>query len=178
MLFAGVFFFGSCENEIEKVKLLTSSENLPSEISKDIIVTYSDSAKTKMILKAPLLERYPGDEPYTEFREGVEITFFNKQGEQESKLNSNYAINYDKDKRMVAKGDVVVINSFGDKLNSEYLVWKEKEKRITSDVFVKITTKDEIIYGDGLDANEDFSQYKIKNIKGIINIKDEEPKAK
>ena len=115
-----MFFFGSCENEIEKVKLLTSSENLPSEISKDIIVTYSDSAKTKMILKAPLLERYPGDEPYTEFREGVEITFFNKQGEQESKLNSNYAINYDKDKRMVAKGDVVVMSIwFGKKRKRE-----------------------------------------------------------
>jgi hypothetical protein len=31
---------------------------------------------------------------------------------------------------------------------------------------VKITTDDEIIFGEGLEANEDFSDYVIKKVKG------------
>ena len=78
---------------------------------------------------------------------------------------------------MEAKGNVVVINVNGDKLNTEHLIWLESEKRIKSDEFVKIQTKEEIIYGDGLDANEDFTQYRIKNIKGVITIKEEKEDA-
>jgi len=39
---------------------------------------------------------------------------------------------------------------------------------------VKITTADEVIYGDGLESNQDFTKYKIKNIKGTIHLKEED----
>ena len=35
---------------------------------------------------------------------------------------------------------------------------------------MKITTPDEIIYGDGLESNETFSKYQIKNIRGSISV--------
>lgn len=173
-ILAGVFSFLACENELEKVNLITQQELLPAEISRDIEITYSDSAKVKMRMKAPLLERYLGEKPYTEFNEGLEVFFYNSVGEEDSKLKANYAINYTDEKKLVAKGNVILVNRSGDQLNGEHLIWYEKTKRITSNEFVKITTEDEIIYGDGLDANEDFSQYKIKNIKGIINIKEDD----
>ncbi len=37
---------------------------------------------------------------------------------------------------------------------------------------MKITTKEEVIWGDGLEANQDFSEYEIKNVKGQIAVKD------
>jgi hypothetical protein len=37
---------------------------------------------------------------------------------------------------------------------------------------VKIITPTEIIYGDSLDANTDFTEYKIFNINGAVNIKE------
>ncbi len=49
-------------------------------------------------------------------------------------------------------------------------------KKIYTDAFVKITTKDEIIWGDGMIADQDFSNYEIKNVKGEVSIKDEEKK--
>ena len=85
---------------------------------------------------------------------------------------ANYAIKFEEDNRMEVMNDVVVVNRFGEKLNTEHLIWEANTDRIHTDEFVKITTKDEIIYGDGLEANQDFTKYKILNIKGVLNIDD------
>lgn len=177
LLLVGVFFLASCENNVEKVKLLTEDVNLPMEESENVKIIYSDSGYSKMVIEAPKLERFNIDKPYTEFKDGIHVTFFNKLGEKESELFADYAIDYEKENMMEAKGNVVVINVNGDKLNTEHLVWIESEKKIKSNEFVKIETKEEIIYGDGLDANEDFTQYRIKNIKGIITINEEKENA-
>ena len=174
ILWIGVFFLCSCENKIEKVNLLTKETNLPFEITQNVTITYSDSGYKKMKIEAPLLEKYVGDDPYTEFKEGIHVTFYNSIGEPESELTANYAIDYEKINAMEAKGNVVVINKNNEKLETEHLLWFAKDKQIKSEEFVKITTEDEIIFGDGLEANEDFTQYRIKNTKGIINIKEEE----
>jgi len=76
-----------------------------------------------------------------------------------------------KEQKMEARKNVVAINQNGDQLNTEHLIWDERREKLLSDEFVKITTKDEIIYGSGFEANQDFSKYKIFNIKGTISIK-------
>jgi LPS export ABC transporter protein LptC len=177
LILVGVFFLVSCENNVEKVKLLTENIDLPLEESENVKIIYSDSGYSKMVIEAPKLERFNTEKPYTEFKDGIHVTFFNKLGEKESELFADYAIDYEKENLMEAKGNVVVINVNGDKLNTEHLIWLESEKRIKSDEFVKIQTQEEIIYGDGLDANEDFTQYRIKNIKGVITIKEEKENA-
>lgn len=74
---------------------------------------------------------------------------------------------------MEARKNVSVINQKGERLNTEHLVWDERSEKLTSDEFVKITTKDEIIFGNGFEANQDFTKYKIFNIKGTISINNE-----
>lgn len=46
------------------------------------------------------------------------------------------------------------------------------KRRIKTDAFIKITTSDQIIYGTGLDSDERFEEYEIKNISGTILLKD------
>jgi len=70
------------------------------------------------------------------------------------------------------RDDVVLINIKGEKLNSEELWWNRQTKKITSDKFVKVTTLDEEIIGYGFDANEDFSEYTVRNVKMITTIDD------
>jgi LPS export ABC transporter protein LptC len=67
----------------------------------------------------------------------------------------------------------VVVQSLNndDKLESEELNWNPKTKKVTTDKFVRIENKDEILTGDGLEADQDFKKYKFKNPKGIINKK-------
>ena len=58
-------------------------------------------------------------------------------------------------------------NVKGDLLETEHLIWNEKEIVYTEE-FVKITTKNEVIYGKGLVSNQDFTKYTIKKISGTI----------
>jgi hypothetical protein len=59
-------------------------------------------------------------------------------------------------------------------LNAEELIWDQNKKKIYSDKFVKVTTEDEIMFGNGFESNEDFSEYKVKKLTGQLKIDKDE----
>lgn len=176
-LFAVALFGTGCVNDLEKVEAIMEEELLPVEVADSIEIIYSDSALLKVILTANHLERFLGENPYLEMTEGVHVRFFNNLGQVESELRSNYAVSYENTDIMEAKEDVVVVNKKGETLNTEHLVWEEKTERIHTEEFVKITTEDEVIFGHGFESNQDFTKYRIKKIKGTINLKDEDAES-
>ena len=173
-LFLFALFLSSCVNDMEEVKAITAEVPLPVEVADDIKIIYSDSAILKVILEAAHLERFVGENPYLEMTQGVHVRFFNSLGQVESELRSNYAVSHENTDIMEAKEDVVVVNKKGETLNTEHLIWEEKTERIHTEEFVKITTEDEVIFGHGFESNQDFTKYRIKKIKGTINLKDAE----
>lgn len=166
-----------CTNDLEEVKEITEEETFPVEVADSVQIVYSDSALLKVILNANHLERFVGDNPFIEMTEGVHVRFFNNLGNVESELSSNYAISYENTDIMEAKENVVVVNKKGETLNTEHLIWEEKSERIHTEEFVKITTEDEVIFGHGFESNQDFTKYRIKKIKGTINLKEEDAKS-
>lgn len=165
--------FCACENDIEKVNELTSRTDLPAESARHVEMIFSDSGETKVKLNAPLLERYLGDKPYVEFKEGVNVIFYDSLMKEDSRLKADYAIQRQSENIIEGKKDVEIINQKGEKLNTEHLIWDQQQRIIYTEAFVKITTADEVIMGDGLEADQHFSKYKIKNITGVINIKED-----
>lgn len=165
----GIFFI-SCENDLNKVKLYGKGEKTPTETAKNIKILYSDSARVQVEVTAPVLDRYESENPYIEMPKGLRAIFYDNQLNVKSKLDADYGIRYERDQRMEARKNVVVVNQKGDRLNTEHLIWDEKKQKLISDEFVKITTKDQIIYGDGFEANEDFTKYKIFKTRGTIPI--------
>ncbi len=164
----------ACEkNNMKSVELLSKKEELPSETSTDIRLLYSDSAQVRLMVAAPLLDRYTVDTSYVEFSKGVLVEFYDGRGGVETKLTANHAIQWEKEGLMEATGDVVVVNKEGETLNTEHLKWNRNTRKINSEAFVKITTADQILWGDGLEANEDFSEYKILNPKGQLYVREE-----
>lgn len=165
-----------CENDLEKVNLVTGKKVLPVESSSGLTILYSDSGKVKVKISAPEMNRFATDSPYTELPAGVKVEFFGQDQKVSSTLTSNHAIRKDREFVTEARGDVVVVNEKGEKLNTELLIWDERTSKIFSSEFVKISTPDKIIFGNGFEANQDFTNYKIFNIKGTITIdKDEHP---
>ena len=160
----------ACENDIEKVKIISSKSDLPVESTLNATLIYSDSAELQVKLIAPQLDRFLGDRPYIELPKGVELEFYEGGTEVSSRLTANYAISYEEEGIMEAKGNVILVNALGEQLNTEHLIWDEKTGKIHSEEFVKITTADEIIMGEGFESNQNFTQFKIKKIKGTINI--------
>jgi len=162
---------GGCENDIEKVKLVTSKDVLPVEAATGLEIIYSDSAHIKAKITTPELNRYVGNKNYIELPKGLKLEFYDDQNKVTSTLTADYAIRREPEMIVEARRNVIVVNEKNEKLNTEHLIWNERTKKIYSDEFVKITTPDEIIMGNGFEANQDFSRYRIKNIKGTINVK-------
>lgn len=170
-----VALFFSCENDLQEIKSLTEFSEEPTQTAKDIEILYSDSGYVQVRLKAPLLYYFESeDDPYFEFPSGIEMYFLNKEQVEESKLTGDYSIYYTERGTWEVKYDVVAVNQQGEKLNTEYLIWNEKTEKIYSNKFVKVTDQDGIIYGDGFEANQYFSKWRILNPKGYINLEENE----
>jgi len=159
-----------CKNDMDEVRLITTRTNTTIEKGTNVEITYSDNGVTSIISKSPTLLRYAVEKPYLEFPDGIELAFY-KDGKVESTMTSKYAIAQENSKMMTARNDVVVINEKGEKLNTEELIWDEEKELIYSNAFVKISTKDEIIMGNGMQANQNFTNYTIKNITGTMRVK-------
>lgn len=165
-------FFASCENDPEEVEQLNTAELFPDQEMRNVDVLYSSRGKMKFRLKAPLIEQYGGEKSYNEMPEGVDIETYDSLMNISSRLTANYAIDKAYEKVMEAKDNVVVINHKGETLNTEHLIWDLEKDEIRSDVFVKITTAQQVLMGEGLISNQEFTNYKILKPRGIINLED------
>lgn len=165
--------FIACKTDKEEITKVTEVSKLPQESGRNVEILYSDSGMIQMKLTSSRIDRHAGETPYLEFPEGLVVDFYDENLNIKSKLSANYAIRYEKEKKMEAKKNVVVVNVKGEKLNTEHLIWDEAREKIYTNEFVKITMKDEVLYGEGLESNQDFTRYRILKIKGTLSIEDE-----
>jgi LPS export ABC transporter protein LptC len=142
----------------------------PNEKGEDISVTYTDSGYLRAKLFSPLVEHFKNQKPYMEMKKGMTIYFYNISDaiKPSSMLKADYAIKYENEQKIIVKNDVVAVNSNNDTLNTELLIWDEFNKKIYSNKAVRIKKKDEILWGNGFESNEDFSEYKIFHLKGTL----------
>lgn len=174
-----VLMLFSCENSLKTIQELTKEDTLSTMAAYDVIYKRSDSGIRQVVLKSPLMERYESDpkNPYTEFPDGFEVTFYDKSGNKVSFISAEYGVNYRKKQLLRARKNVVVKNfNTGEQLNTENLDWNQKKKIIHTHTFVKITSPENIIFGDSLWAKEDFSSREIYNMRGEIEVEEEENK--
>lgn len=171
-----LILFSCKENKNELDKMMTKQEVIPSEEGQVVEILYTDSGVVTMRLTAPVLNHYTANvpEPYTEMPKGIIIEFFNKEGEVKTTMRALYAIRFEKSKRLEARNKVVVVNVNGEILNTEKLNWDENSKKIYTDVFVKITTKKDVMRGTGMEANQDFTEYEIRNFSGSSSVPGED----
>lgn len=132
---------------------------------------YSDSARIKMKLNAPVrLEYEGGNESYPQ---GILLNSYRKTGENEARLTAKSAF-YDKKTGIyTVEGNVVAQNLIEErKLITEKLYWHPIQKKFYTDSseFVQITTPKELLKGYGMEALQDMSWYHIWNPKGVFPI--------
>lgn len=166
-------FMSGCKNDLDEAKLITSRANVNIEKGKNVNIRYSDHGNTKIKAEAKTLTRFNVEKPYLEFTDGIKITFYSADGAVGTTMTADYASAVENSGIMTARKNVEVINAKGEKLNTEEIVWDEQKKVIYSNAFVKISTADEIIWGNGMEANEDFTDYVIKKVIGKVKVKTE-----
>jgi LPS export ABC transporter protein LptC len=137
--------------------------------TRDILTLYSDSAKLQIKLTSPLQLQYEsGDGVYPK---GIDLVFFDKKGQVNNTVRANHG-RYIREKDIyIIRGNVVLHNPSKDEtLRTEELQWDRRTRKIFTDKFVTIQTKDEILKGHGLTANQDFSHWKITKPSGVFTL--------
>lgn len=176
LLFGLLFsFLFSCDlsKEKEKVEKILH-DSVFTEHAENIEMRFSDSGMLKAIIYAPVLERHPGTEPFTTFDQGVTGYFYSSNGKVENSLKSKYGISYDRKKIIELRNDVQLVNFKREKLNTEKLIWDQNTGKIYTDAFVKITTPENIIFGEGFESNQNFTEYRIYKVKGTLSVNEKD----
>jgi LPS export ABC transporter protein LptC len=172
LAFAGAVMLFSCQkNDISLVNNLTRTDSLPTQVINDLTTIYTDSSVVQLIVYAPLVKHYSeNEEPIIEFPDGIRVKFFNRTGGIASTLRSKYAIYYQSKDLWEARDSVIAINQQNERLDAALLYWDINTKRIYSDRSVKITSDDEIIYGEGFESDQSFRDWQIDHVKGTVYV--------
>ena len=174
MIFIIAMLF-ACKNKMSDVAAINFNDSLPDISGKNIEFTFSDSAKVQVRLAGPVMYAYEGEDPYMVFPEGFIVEFYDSLLNITTTIKGEYGIHYREKRLMEARNNVIVTNyETGERLDTEELIWDQKQELIFSNKFVKITSEDGVIYGDGLEAEQDFSKRRIINPSGEIEVKDDE----
>ena len=134
---------------------------------------FSENQRVKVKMVADLLYEYQnGDQ---EFPKGIYVEFFDETGKLESTLRANHAYYFKTEKQWRGRGKVEVKNiAKSEQLNTEELFWKPDEEKIHTDKFVTIRQEEDVLYGQGLEAKQDMSDYTILKPEGEFAVKEEE----
>lgn len=137
----------------------------------NVLTLFSDSAKLKLKLTAPLEQQFEnGDIVY---KKGVKVVFYLADGKTvENTLTANYG-KYEKAKNLyIMRGDVWVVNVVKEqKMFTQELFFDKGRQQIYTDsaMDVKVETPTETLLGHGLTANQNFSRYRIMHPTGFID---------
>jgi LPS export ABC transporter protein LptC len=139
----------------------------------NVTMLYAERDILKMRMKGKrVLEFANGDR---EFPEGLFLEFFDETGKLTSTLSANHAYFFKREYQWRGRGHVEVKNlETQEQLNTEELYWKPDTKRIFTDQFVTIREVSDVLYGVGLDAAQDLSQYTIRKPTGTFEASDDQ----
>lgn len=171
----GVLFLlilaGACKNDPKEINALIGKNQMREDRATDVTFIYSEKGKIKArIFAHDFIHNEFATPPYADFKNGMKAEFYNDSGTVASTLTAGYARYYEKEGNVLIRDSVVIVSKKGEQLNTEELIWNQKIAKFFTEKFVKITTPTQVTYGDGLEANQDFSQYQIKNLKGTVQV--------
>ena len=155
VLATGVFWFTSCENDLENIKKIANmSSGLPVDTTRGVDVIYSDSAVVKGRMITRLLIKYSGDKPYDTMPEGIKVIFFDKNGKEEGNIVADSAVQLENESITKFYKNVVATSVDGKVFRSEELIWDQPKKQVYSTKRVDMTRPDGTFF-TGLDFTSD-----------------------
>ncbi|MDF2156309.1 LPS export ABC transporter periplasmic protein LptC [Algoriphagus sp. CAU 1675] len=152
----------SCRSEVDSAAFQVYDG--PVNMATNVHVVHSDSAIVRSEIRAPKqLEFAEGD---LEFPDGIEIEFFEIDGTLSTTMRADRGYFDKKDNLYRGEGNVQVRNLLEDqRLQAEELFWNPNEKRIYTETFVTIQDKQTLFNGTGMEADESFTNYTLKQVR-------------
>jgi len=152
---------------------LSSKDSIPDVAINNVHVKQSEMGRLSLELTAPKMISYQTSDAYTEFPNGLRIVFFDSIMQPKTEITANYGISWDGRRTMQARGNVIIRNfQKREQLNTESLFYDRNSRKISTTDFVKITQPDKIILGKGMESDEMFDNWIIRNPSGTIYVEE------
>jgi LPS export ABC transporter protein LptC len=160
----------SCTNDLDKVAAVAVSDDAPDRVTHQAEYLYTDAGRPRYRLQAGRIDEWTKDPQRYEITDGLKLQFFDSVGAPGSTLTARRGVILTQEKRMEVYEEVVFINVKGERMETEKVVWYQDSARIFTDKAVRIQRGQDIIHGQGLEANEDFSRYTLRRITGTLRM--------
>jgi len=173
MIIPGILFFtfSACKNDPDEIRALTGGGKKTVDHATDVTILYSKEGKTQMRLFAhDFVKNDFAKLPYIDMNTHIKVEFYNDSGEIDNVLTADSSRYYQAQGNILVWDSVQITGKKG-RLNTEELIWNESIQKFFTEKPVKITTPTEVLYGIGMEANRDFSWYRIIHPKGTVDVK-------
>ncbi len=167
-----VLLLSNCQNKPEEINKF-STKDLAKEKADSVKINYTIGGKAKAHLTAPLMYRVQDTMPYVEFPKTMHVDFYNSDTIITSKLDAHYAKYHESKSLVYLRDSVRIINiEKGDTLYTDELYWDrfKTNTEFYTDKPVKIRTRTQLIDGIGMESKQDFKDWHIKIVNGIIKV--------
>ena len=171
----GIVLFSACENDINKIRELSANQvNTDVDTIHGVDIIYSDSAKVRFRVLAPLLLQYQGKKPYKLMPKTVNVIFYNKEDmTQMGTLTADTAIQSGDGNKLEFHKNVVAKNAKGETFKSDELIWDKSSKTMYSNKVVQIKMANgDIMNGTGFKSDQTLAHWTMTQSTGIFNVTD------
>ncbi len=159
-LLLSMLLLNACDNDLKKIKELSAKQSVnPVQQTTGVDLIYSDSAKVKLRMLAPLLlqlqdPKNPAKD-YDQMPKGVTIIFYDSTRMESGSIVADSAINHTFAKVIEFHKNVVAKNAQGDTFKSDELIWDQAKKVMYSNkpVLVNMMTGD-VVRGNTFTSDE------------------------
>lgn len=160
VLLCTIALTSSCREDVDASALKVYEG--PMNMAINIHLIKSDSAIVRSEIKAPKqLEFANGNQ---EFPEGIEIQIFEKDGQLSTTIRADRGYFLKQENTFKGEGNVQVNNLIkNQKLQSEELFWEQIKQKIYTEKFVTVQDGETLFNGTGLEADDTFTNYTLKN---------------
>jgi len=168
-LLSMMLLLSACDNKVRQ-QPVTGVRKPVAEEGEKIESFLSEGAKVKGKLTSPYMLRYnKADTPYSEFPRSLHVDFYTDSLQIESQMDAKYGKYLPNQNKVFLRDSVRVKNILkGDTLHCKSLWWDQQTQKFTTDDSVAIYTKDKILFGYGMEADQNFRWYTITHFKGSI----------
>ena len=154
-----------------------SKNNIVDEISKDVHDQLSTSVEITLTKKGNItatinseILKKNNQSLQLELYDNVNVNLFDDNFEHKSLIKSQSAIVNEKENRMKAYGNVIVISNDKKILMTDSLSWDNNSDKIYTNANLKfITSETDTLYGTGFESNIDLTDWNILKPRGSIN---------
>ena len=169
LFFFWIFLSGCTRKKHENVLTDQQNKEYPSQEGWNSEIILSRAGRCQAVVHYVHMVKYE-KKKVVFFDGGVEVDFYDKNGNHTSHLTSERGEYHEATEDVVGLGHVVVVSDSGVTLRTEILRWDNTREKIFSDTTVMITTeKHDTLYGVGFESNADLTHRVIYKPWGVSN---------